>query len=67
MKPRYEVFVYLGHEPSRGLHYFQSRSSPKAIISKSFYQLNTNGFYPFVLDWKLINAFAEKLTNVPVV
>jgi hypothetical protein len=60
--PRFEVFVYLGLDAATGVHWFRSRKE-RTLIGRTHYQLNTNGFHPFMLDWKRINTFVETLPN----
>lgn len=64
--PRYEVFKVIGHCKDRGLFYFRSVKD-NTTISKSFYQLNANGFHPFCLDWARIQKRVEEMSNGPLV
>lgn len=57
--PRYEVFRVIGHNPSTGLYYFQSVKHD-STVSKYMYQLNTNGFKPYCLDWSRITKHVEE-------
>jgi hypothetical protein len=64
MTPQYEVFKYIGTNQDTGISYFESIKNKGAIIGRSFYQLNVNGFHPFVLDHNRIQAYlATKGTN----
>lgn len=49
-RPSFELFVYIGNEPANKLYYFASVKSPARVISKTWYQLSTNGFRPFCYD-----------------
>lgn len=57
MKPRYQIFEYVGHDTATGIYYFQSRQN-KALIGKNFNQLIqgtvNNYFKPFLLDFERI-------------
>jgi hypothetical protein len=57
--PRYEVFRYYGRDYDSGLYWFESVTE-KNLISRSFYQLNANGFNPFLLNMERIDAFLTK-------
>lgn len=57
--PAYQVFEYVGHQRETGLYWFRHRGS-KTFIQRSFHQLNTHGFRPFVLDIKRANEWLMK-------
>ena len=57
--PHYEVFVYFGTQIDTGLHWFHARNNPKIFVSRNIYQLNTHGFYPFVLDFRKIDEYCQ--------
>lgn len=47
--PRFEVYEYLGKDPKAGFYFFKARKSG-AILPKSYAQLNTTNFKPFLLN-----------------
>lgn len=63
--PRIEVFVFVGHDVSTGLFWFRSRSQG-TLIGRAFYQLNSNGFKPFLLNFARIGAYVAGRTNASV-
>jgi hypothetical protein len=61
--PRMEVFRYVGVDKNLGIYYFQSVTH-KTIIGRNFYQLNMNGFRPFLLDIKRIQEEMNKTKGI---
>lgn len=59
--PRYEIYTYIGVDAFNGTYFFQARSNPALIISKTIYQLNTNGFKPFCIDSTEYFTYLNKL------
>ena len=54
--PRYEVFRVIGLDPNSGAYWFESVTQ-KTLFFRSWSQLNTRGFHPFLLDDAGINQF----------
>jgi hypothetical protein len=48
-----EVFRYEGTDSINGVFYFRSVKE-KSLMGRSFYQLNMNGFQPFLLNFATI-------------
>ena len=57
--PRFEVFKYAGWQQAIGHYIFQSRKNG-CYVSRGFYQLNANGFVPFLLNMEAINKYMEE-------
>mgnify|MGYP001592243732 CR=1 FL=1 len=68
IKPKFEVFRYVGFEANTGKYFFQSLRSPKSVIHRNHAQLNHPNFKPFLLVTKDIQAFEEsggrKVANI---
>lgn len=59
--PQFELFRYIGVDKNVGIYYFQSVKT-RSIVGKGFYQLNMNGFKPFLLDFKRITETEHAAT-----
>lgn len=46
--PTFEVFRVVGHDLDKGIYYFQSITSSRAIMGRGYHQLGANGFEPFL-------------------
>ena len=57
--PKYEVFLYLGHDGQRQVFYFQSRKT-RLIVSKKMDELIVGGFKPFLLNIERLKAVEGK-------
>lgn len=47
--PRYDVYEYVGQQPTIGMFWFQSRRH-KHMMARRFVDLNRDGFRPFLLN-----------------
>ena len=54
----YDVYRVVAHNPDKGVWFFAQYKNSKFIVPKSYYQLNRNGFFPFVLETRFITAGA---------
>lgn len=61
--PYFEVFRYIGSFPDHNLHAFRSVVNPACVINKRTDELNTNGFAPFLMDFKRMDDALDKLTT----
>lgn len=47
--PQYQVFKVFGYNPNNGHYFFSSWRNPQVVMVKSYYQLGTAGFMPFLI------------------
>lgn len=58
--PRYEIYVYMGYEEEKNLHFFRHRGT-NAIIWRRYEELKTPSFGPFLLNFKSINEALARM------
>lgn len=56
--PRYDVYEYVGQQPTLGLFWFRARRH-KNMIARRFPDLNTKGFRPFLLSIDRAESWLE--------
>lgn len=62
--PNYEVFKYMGCQPSEGIFYFRSRKNKTMIVARSMAQLSGPWFKPFVIDTKHLDEYINMMLKV---
>lgn len=59
LKPRFEVYKYVGYQADTGTHFFAAVKAPHSIVGKNIYQIQSGYFKPFCIDHALITQAVD--------